>query len=98
MSKHTPDYGEPWAYGTHTNTARTRVDGNMNDEPVRVKRAVACVNALAGRNPEAVGDVETALKRAVAVIAEVLAVGHGCDSYRSVYRDARAALTKFREV
>ena len=46
MSKHTP---EPWGKAGHGNY------GYMNEADG--DRAVACVNALAGKNPEAVGEL-----------------------------------------
>ncbi len=64
MSKHTLDYGEPWKEGVYGPFPLDRV-GQACDHPTRMKRAIDCTNALAGRDPAALGELERAVFRAV---------------------------------
>ncbi len=61
-------YGEPW--GNDTRRALHR-RGNLHNAlgPKQAARAVACVNALDGLNPEAVEDVVKAVRDAVQILA-----------------------------
>ena len=56
------DYGEPWKTNSHAQLVdRTRMN-ILNDRDSRL-RAVACVNALAGRDPAKLDALVEAVKR-----------------------------------
>ena len=101
MSKHTP---EPWAVETELNHHIVSSDGKYivffgweqfpeNYEANRA-RIIACVNALAGLNPEAVPNVVEALREAINW-AEGYAQGGVIPEY---LKAARAALAKLEDV
>lgn len=106
MSNHTP---EPWYYDE--GQLYSRLEGCVDiNEPRNLDRAVACVNACAGINPEAVPDVVEALRellRRYIAIARSDAANWGVtdddDINRILLRDnqliaARAALAKLEDV
>jgi hypothetical protein len=64
-------------------------------QSANAERIVACVNALAGKNPDAIADVVVALAWLVEQVAEPI---HEHSDYARRYEQARAALAKLREV
>lgn len=111
MSKHTP---EPWTGPFYRSDVGPDdeyfidywgVDGvGKFDNEVDAQRAMACVNACAGINPEAVPDVVEALRillRYEGIVVEYMGGMGNMDSERNTQQQftaARAALAKLEDV